>query len=524
MLPRRIHNIHEPGGFDLLPTLCRVKVERTLVETEDDDGNLSINGYEIIDKIGKGSGCKGVFLAVKQQSPTETVAIKIVSKKCPLLTSEDSTDEEQLPAALKEVRNMSMLCHENILKVLAVIDDPNAKDYYIALEYAPNGCIVNFPPNGDKSTCEPVPEERAKQILRQTADALSYMLCDFSMVHLDIKPENILLGEHGQAFLADFGSAEICECIDFLLKIRMRGTPAFLPPEVLDGEHHAYHAFTHDVWSLGVTLFMMLVGKLPFPATDPSELREQILAGTVVFPATPEVSEVAKSLVRGMLITDPEQRWTLADVLRHPFLATPQPNPTGSPLPPHEASAAQCTANAAVYPADSNANDEACAATSTNQVEPDVSTQHPFIGPGPIIPALGASASRPLVLASRDAGHPYCLPAMKRTCSTTSNNSTLSSLNKSRSRWSKRFSSGFSNAPQQQSPTQPLPAVHANDSGSCIKSTVKAAGPYSLPAIFHASSTTSNNSTLPDLNKSGSCWYYRQSLWRAESSVRNAGV
>ena len=135
------------------------------------------------------------------------------------------------------------------------------------------------------------------------------------MAHRDIKPTNILLDEAGQAKLTDFGLGNFYSPKDHLTT--PCGSPCFAAPEVITGQ--SYVAGPSDLWGLGITLFNMLVGKLPFDEPTKSELYAKILAGRYSIPSV--VPRAAARVIKGLLVRDPQKRFTVEDVWREEWLA-----------------------------------------------------------------------------------------------------------------------------------------------------------------------------------------------------------
>ncbi|CAI5950342.1 unnamed protein product [Closterium sp. NIES-65] len=166
-----------------------------------------------------------------------------------------------------------------------------------------------------------LPEKESALLFRQIASALAFCHSR-GVMHRDMKPENILLHKQGDASnrltvkLADFGLA-----IPLLAGETTRGISGstfYMAPEVLSGEY----GHSADVWSLGVLLFTMLSGAVPFLGDDNSDSTEAVLNGRLDF-SSPEwatISVEAKGLIRCMLHRDPRRRPTAAKVLSHPWV------------------------------------------------------------------------------------------------------------------------------------------------------------------------------------------------------------
>ncbi len=137
----------------------------------------------------------------------------------------------------------------------------------------------------------------------------------YDIAHRDIKPHNIMLGEKEQIKLIDFGLAAEEPTEDALKSIA--GTPYYMAPEVLKGDYDK----KCDVWSLGVVLYVMLCGYLPFTGDNTRELISKIKEGAFNFPITEwrHISMDAKDLIKNCLVVDVSKRYTVEKCLHHPW-------------------------------------------------------------------------------------------------------------------------------------------------------------------------------------------------------------
>jgi serine/threonine protein kinase len=160
---------------------------------------------------------------------------------------------------------------------------------------------------------ERLPEPTARHIFKQIAAAVSY-LHSIRVVHRDLKPENILVDHAGMVKITDFGLSNIQEP-DCLMSTHV-GSPVYASPESLSTED--YDGFTHDIWSCGIVLFVMLQGRPPWLQTNFAKLGQEIRAGQISFPE--EISDDAKDLILGMLRAEPAERMTWDAILEHSWL------------------------------------------------------------------------------------------------------------------------------------------------------------------------------------------------------------
>ncbi|CAI5473886.1 unnamed protein product [Closterium sp. Yama58-4] len=266
---------------------------------DDIKGRYSLGKKEI------GEGRFGTIRTCLERATGQVYACKTILKKT-IETIEDADDVR------REVTFLAMLRgHPSVITLQEVFEDDKA--IHLVMELCAGGDLFDR----IKSRGQ-IPEADAALVLKQLLEALLHCR-SLGILHRDIKPENILLcspSENVPIKLIDFGVATVLE--EGSTCREMAGTPEYMAPEVLD-ECYNYEA---DVWSAGVTLYVMLSGVPPFWESSNRTLEEAIRKKKVVFKywrwAT--VSEEAKDLITRMLEKDPLDRITAREVLAHPWI------------------------------------------------------------------------------------------------------------------------------------------------------------------------------------------------------------
>ncbi len=246
---------------------------------------LEIPGYSIQRIIGHG-GMATVYLAV-QESLGREVALKVL---LPSLARDPVATER----FLREARFAAQLHHPNIVAIHDVgVHDGNP---YMSMGYEPGGTVANLIEGREDPRF-------ALRVVRDIASALDYAH-DKGVVHRDVKPENILRRLDGSCVLSDFGIAHALAAQSGLTSEGTSvGTPHYMSPEQLRGEKVDGRA---DLYSLGVVLFQLLTGRLPYQGTDGWAIGLQHISAPI--PRLPEHLGHLQPLVDGLLAKDPEHR------------------------------------------------------------------------------------------------------------------------------------------------------------------------------------------------------------------------
>ena len=195
---------------------------------------------------------------------------------------------------------MKLLNHPHIVKLYEVIDTPD--DLFLILEYVNGGEIFDYLVAHGK-----MKEEVAKKHFRQIVEAVRYCH-NLKIIHRDLKAENILLDDKLNVKVADFGFST--QFRDDAKLNTWCGSPPYASPELYLGQE--YYGPQVDIWSLGVILFVLVCGALPFDGSSLPKLRAKILSGKFKVPY--HMSKECESLIRKMIVVDPSQRISLTQL------------------------------------------------------------------------------------------------------------------------------------------------------------------------------------------------------------------
>lgn len=231
------------------------------------------------------------------------VAIKILVKK-------RITDAADVERVRREIKILKEVQHANIIKLFEVID--TSKYIFLIMEFVAGGELFDHIVKKQR-----LGEFEACRFFHHIINGVEY--CHKrKIVHRDLKPENLLLEKKGSnqtIKIVDFGLGNHISH-DELMRTAC-GSPCYAAPEMIAG--HAYVGYGVDVWSMGIILFALLCGFLPFEHPNTNELYKQILRGH--FQVSSWVSKDAKDLLHKILCTDPKRRYKIRDIKKHPWYA-----------------------------------------------------------------------------------------------------------------------------------------------------------------------------------------------------------
>ncbi|KAL3311717.1 hypothetical protein Ciccas_009701 [Cichlidogyrus casuarinus] len=248
-----------------------------------------------------GRGHFAVVKIAKHVFTGETVAVKVIDKM--------KLDEVSRDHMFQEVVCMKLVQHPNVVRLYDVID--TSTKLYLVLELGDGGDLYDFITKHESG----LNEDLSKRLFRQIVTAISY--CHrLHVVHRDLKPENVVFFEKlGIVKLTDFGFSNKFTPGSTLNTAC--GSLAYSAPEILLG--NPYDAPKVDIWSLGVILYMLVCGSLPFQERNDSETLAKIMDCEYRLPM--RLSSECKNLISRLLVRDPDQRPTLDDILNDVWLA-----------------------------------------------------------------------------------------------------------------------------------------------------------------------------------------------------------
>ncbi|KAF6693256.1 protein kinase [Pseudomonas sp. EKM23D] len=254
--------------------------------------NILIPGYDIEGEIGEGA-MASVYLAT-QRSLERKVALKVMAAAL-------AADPSFCERFLREGKTLARLSHPH---TVTIHDIGNVGElYYMAMEYLPNGTLKERIAAG-------MTPEQGVTLIRQIASALGYAHAQ-GLVHRDVKPANILFRADGTAVLSDFGIAKsLDDRTQFTQAGFAVGTPSYMSPEQARGQEIDGRA---DLYALGVVLYEILVGELPYNGTD--ALSTALAHLTEPLPELPVHHGRYQGVLRKLLAKDPADRFPDAAAL-----------------------------------------------------------------------------------------------------------------------------------------------------------------------------------------------------------------
>lgn len=340
------HHRRNQSSAKLVKETLHARSEYT--NSEDDGGAVHrINQYQIKQEIGRGS-FGAVHLAVDQYG--KEYAVKEFSKSrlrkraqsnslrrphaarrpghlaagvgfnSPLHrhSASDIHDQEgggnPLYLIKEEIAIMKKLNHDNLVSLIEVLDDPNEDSLYMVLEMCKKGVVMKV---GMEQKADPYDEESCRCWFRDLILGIEYLHAQ-GVVHRDIKPDNLLLTNDDVLKIVDFGVSEMFEKTSEMLTAKSAGSPAFLPPELCVAKHGDISGKAADIWSMGITLYCLRFGRIPFEKPGVLQLYDSIKHDEVDLSMESEGD--FKDLMYRLLEKDPSKRIKMPDLRDHPWV------------------------------------------------------------------------------------------------------------------------------------------------------------------------------------------------------------
>ena len=266
---------------------------------------LNSRGYVLGKTLGTGTYGKVKFAhSLRLKQP---VAVKIVSRKV--------AKDVHLKFLPRELDALRSLRHKNVVELIEVLETQD--HVYIVMELAEGGDLLDY-----INKKRFLNNEDAKGLFHDLVDGL-FECHRLRFVHRDLKCENMLLSRNLRLKISDFGFAR--HFSDTQKLQTYCGSYAYAAPEIIIGE--PYLGRMADIWSIGVILYAMVCGKLPFKDKDAKTLLSDV-ASKLHFPS--RINESCKDLIKGILKFNPQDRLTLEDIKSHPWMSSKTVKPTAT--------------------------------------------------------------------------------------------------------------------------------------------------------------------------------------------------
>ena len=259
--------------------------------------NTQIKGYTFLTRLGAGAFAK--VYKVEQTETKKVFAIKVFPKS-------NLKDNDDIKRFQREIDTTANLKHDNIVNMHDFFSDEN--NFYLVLDYCQNGELMDYIAKNKR-----IAEPTAALIFEQIVAAVAYCH-SFGVAHRDLKPENVLFERFPHVKVSDFGLCGYMETSKMMTTFC--GSPCYSAPECL--YHKAYDGQKSDIWSLGVNLYLMVTGKHPWNISNINVMMRDIV--TCNYQVPKDVSPECKDLICRILVAEPENRPTLDQILKHPWM------------------------------------------------------------------------------------------------------------------------------------------------------------------------------------------------------------
>jgi serine/threonine protein kinase len=229
--------------------------------------------------------------------------VKVIDKK---FVAKINDYEKNMEKELQVIRKLK---HRNIIDFIDM--KPTKNNYYYVFEYCEGQELKEL--INEKGRLD---EIEAQKLFKQLADAMVY-LNQNDVVHRDLKPANIMVSKSGELKIIDFGLSRIFNKETEDLMTTVLGTPLYQAPEIINGI--GFDEKT-DLWSIGVILYQMVMGTLPFTAKTKDELKDKLKQAE--YPRLPDIklSEYCTNMIKSLIVVNPTERIEISKLKSHPFV------------------------------------------------------------------------------------------------------------------------------------------------------------------------------------------------------------
>lgn len=271
---------------------------------------------EFEEKVKIGQGSFGTVFKAKYKKTGTIYAIKAIDKT-------NKTNQEGRSYFRREIEIMYKIRHPNIVRLYTHFED---NDYcYFVMEYVSKGNLYD---NIQKQRRKLFDTKTVAHMMKDLLSAVYYLHnMDPPIIHRDIKLENVLVDEDGTIKLTDFGWSNYI--FDDEVRDTFCGTPVYQAPEMINRKEHDYSV---DIWCLGIIMFEIITGHLPFNSASKELLEESIKKVKINWPN--DIDRAAKDLISRILRYDPKERISIENMFKHPFFTALYPNPTSCLIKP----------------------------------------------------------------------------------------------------------------------------------------------------------------------------------------------
>lgn len=275
-------------------------------------------GEPVIKRYARGKFLgKGGFAKCYECTNLETKKVT-AAKIIPKSTLQKSRQRAKL---LSEIKIHRSLQHPNVVQFEHVFED--SLNVYILLELCNNQSLNDLIKRRKRLT-----EIEVQCYIYQIVQALKYLHMN-KIIHRDLKLGNLFLSDKMELKLGDFGLAAKLE-FDNEKRHTVCGTPNYIAPEIL--ENKIGHSYEVDVWSLGVVIYTLIIGRPPFETPEVKSTYKKIKMCAYTFPEHIPYTENVRNIISKILVIDPSKRPTLDEVMQHPFINNGQGFPRSLPL------------------------------------------------------------------------------------------------------------------------------------------------------------------------------------------------